>query len=159
MDRTPKPRFQGFYSLMGTLNCPNQCKIPGGRAFGELFDARTPNTAVVDRCLCQMLRNPCNYWGCQSHTKYVIILTGLWSLSYPIGQPSNCGMMGDLVRLVTHAPDMVVAGGVFHIDLASGHIKPFLNCLLNFSLNGNSPALHLTSPVCALWFVASCRSA
>ena len=36
--RNPKPWFQGFYSFMGTLNWLNQYKIPGGRAFGELFD-------------------------------------------------------------------------------------------------------------------------
>ena len=74
---------------MGTLNCPNQYKVPGGRAFDELFDAWTLDTTIVDRCFCQILRNIYNYWGRQSHTKYIIILTGLRFLSYPIDHDSN----------------------------------------------------------------------
>ena len=32
---------------MGTLNCPNQYKIPGGCAFDDLFDAWTLVTTIV----------------------------------------------------------------------------------------------------------------
>ena len=73
MDTSPKPWFQGFYSFMDTLNCPNQYKIPGGRAFDELFDAWTLDTTIVDRCFCQIIRKIYNYWGCQSSYKYIII--------------------------------------------------------------------------------------
>ena len=53
MDRNLKPWFQGFYSFefMGTLNCPNQYKMPGGRAFDELFDAWALDTTIVGRVL------------------------------------------------------------------------------------------------------------
>ena len=47
MDRNPKPWFQGVYLFMGTLNCPNQYKIPGGCAFDDLFDAWTLVTTIV----------------------------------------------------------------------------------------------------------------
>ena len=35
---TQKLWFQGFCSSTGTLTCPNQYTLPGGWAFGELFD-------------------------------------------------------------------------------------------------------------------------
>ena len=74
---------------MGSLNCPDPYKMPGGQVFGELFDAWTLDTIIVDRCFCQILRKIYNDWGCQSLFKYTIILTGVWSLSYPVGHPSS----------------------------------------------------------------------
>ena len=82
---------------MGTFNCPNQYKMPGGRAFDELFSTTTMTKNVTfgwtllfsNSCKNRIIRKINNYQVGLSLLNYIITRSVFLSLCYPIGHASR----------------------------------------------------------------------